>query len=299
MKKILFLIISVLMVFGCSKENEEVVGHNRMSYEEFCNKYFSGYLVNDTTKLVNLTKEVKYNQDETTYFVGTKNQKLWIGLFDTKTKKCIKEYVSHDEFPLDFTYDLGYGKTEIAHMDYLNVNNLFETQKGFACSISSQYSLYTIYIFNSIQTKYYLYREYNVYKGLSEWYDNTFLMQYNINNENNTLCLNEVGEILFDGYMDRKILSLNYTPTNLKDYIYINYDNDYIFIKNGTLQNNEATSHKRLNLFSRTEDKEIFTCEFRNIKNNILEIYLILTGISGDILNKTYKVNIQTFELEQ
>ena len=67
-------------------------------------------------------------------------------------------------------------------MDYLNVNNLFETQKGFACSISSQYSLYTIYIFNSIQTKYYLYREYNVYKGLSEWYDNTFLMQYNINN---------------------------------------------------------------------------------------------------------------------
>ena len=99
--------------------------------------------------------------------------------------------------------------------------------------------------------------------------------------------------------MDRKILSLNYTPTNLKDYIYINYDNDYIFIKNGTLQNNEATSHKRLNLFSRTEDKEIFTCEFRNIKNNILEIDLILTGISGDILNKTYKVNIQTFELEQ
>ena len=39
MKKILFLIISVLMVLGCSKENEEVVGHNRMSYEEFCNKY--------------------------------------------------------------------------------------------------------------------------------------------------------------------------------------------------------------------------------------------------------------------
>lgn len=82
MKKILFLIISVLMVSGCSKENE-VIGHNRMSYEEFCNKYFSGYLVNDTTKLVNLTKEIKYNQDETTYFVGTKNQKLWIGLFDT------------------------------------------------------------------------------------------------------------------------------------------------------------------------------------------------------------------------
>lgn len=35
MKKILFLIISVLMVFGCSKENEEVVGHNKMSYENF------------------------------------------------------------------------------------------------------------------------------------------------------------------------------------------------------------------------------------------------------------------------
>ena len=77
MKKILFLIISVLMVLGCSKENDDVVGHHRLSYEEFCNKYFSGYLVNDTTKLVNLTKEIKYNQDETTYFVGTKNQKLW------------------------------------------------------------------------------------------------------------------------------------------------------------------------------------------------------------------------------
>lgn len=301
MKKALFLIIAILTTIGCSKENEEekLQEPYKMSYGEFCHTYFAGYLVNDTTGLVNLTKEVKYNQDGTTYLVGTKEGKLWVAQFDTGTKKCIKEYISHDDFPLDFTYDLGYGKSEVAHMDYLNVHDFFDTSKGFACSIQSQYSLYTVYIFNSTHTKYYLSRYYDVYKGLSKWYNETYLMKrYSNNGDNNISCLDEEGNILFDGYIDSWVLSCSYIPINLEEYIYIDYNDDYIFMKNGNLQDNNIPS-KRLNLFSRVEGKELFTCEFENIENNILKFKLILTSISGDAQIKNYKVNINTFELEE
>ena len=54
---------------------------------------------------------------------------------------------------------------------------------------------------------------------------------------------------------------------------------------------------KRLNLFPRTEEKEIFTCEFGGIKNDILEFQLVIIGKSGNVQNKSYKINIKTFKL--
>lgn len=293
MKNILLLIIATLVISGCSKENEEKP--QRISYEEFCKNHFYGYLVNDTTQLINLTKEIKYNKDGTTYLVGTKSGKLWIALFDIETKKCIKEYISHADFPLDFTYDLGHGKNEIAHMDYLNVNTLFEMEKGFVCSITSLYSLYTIYIFNPTQTKYYLYR--GIDKDLIQWYDKTFLIPNLLNNGDNVLCVNENGDSLFSCNIDIRIFTHNYIPINSKDFLHISSDDNYIFIESETLQD-RSTTPKRLNLFTRTKEKEIFTCEFGNIENDILEIRLILTEASGATQNKDYRVNIRTLELE-
>lgn len=299
MKKILFFMMIALAIVGCNKEDEkEKQEPYKMSYENFCELYFDGYLVNDTTGLINLSREVKKpNEDGTIYLVGTKSGKCWIGKFDTKNKKCIKEYISKDDFPIDFVYDLGYGKSEIAHMDYLNVQELFETSKGFVCSIQSQYSLYTVYIFNSTNTKYYLCPAYEVYKGLSKWYNETFLMRQ-VSGKDDISCLDEEGNILCEGWIDNFVLSSNYIPINLKDFIYVNYDNRYIYIKNGTLQG-QNTPSKRINLFSRTEEKEIFTCEFGNIENDILQLKLTTTGKSGGIQNKDYKINVKTFELAQ
>lgn len=299
MKKILYLILITLTIAGCSKENDkEEQEPYRMSYEEFCYLYFDGYLVNDTTGLINLTNDIKPNQNETTYLVGTKSQKLWIGKFNTRNKKCIKEYISQDSFPIDFVYDLGYGKNETVHMNLLNVNDIFDTPKGFVCSIQSGYSLYTIYVFNSTHTKYYLVRDYNIYKGLSNWYNGTYLMRYYTDNENNILCLDQEGNSLFKGYIDNRILSCNYTPINSKDFVYIDYDDDYIFIRSGTLQTPDTPS-KKLNLFSRAEKDEVFTCEFESVKNDILQFKLTITSKSGNVQNKNYKININTFELVQ
>lgn len=298
MKKTL-LILATLIITGCGKEDDKEKQQEsyRMSYEAFCNLYFDGYLVNDTTGLINLTEDIKPNQDETTYLTGTKSQKLWIGKFSTRNKKSIKEYISQDDFPIDFVYDL-YGKNEIAHMDLLSVNDIFDTPKGFACSIQSGYSLYTVYVFNSTHTKYYLLRDYDIYKGLSKWYNGTFLIRYYTDNENNILCLDEEGNTLFEGYIDAGILSHDYLPTNLKEFVYISYDDDSIFIKKGTLQTSNTPSQK-LGLFSRTEDNEIYNCEFGSIENDILQLKLIITGKSGRVQNKDYKINIKTFELVQ
>lgn len=298
MKKALFL-MAIITMLGCSKDEdyeEERQKNPPMSYEMFCYLYFDGYLVNDTTGLTNLTDYTKPNQEETTYLVGRKNQKLWIGKFNTTNKQSIKEYVSQGDFPIDFVYDLGYGKNETAHMDLLNVNDFFDTPKGFVCSIQSSYSLYTVYVFNSIQTKYYLVRDYDIYKGLLNWYDDTFLIRYYTESGNNILCLDQNGDTIFSGYIDNRILACPYIPINLNDFLYIDFDDDYIFIKSGTLQTLNIHS-KRLNLFPRTEEKEIFTCEFGGIKNDILEFQLVIIGKSGNVQNKSYKINIKTFKL--
>jgi hypothetical protein len=230
-KKIIFTVIVLLFFAGCEKEEKispsNLPPSNKMSLDEFYDKYCYGYKVADTTNLSVLGKNVI---DEKIYLSGIRNKKLWIGKFDVNTKEQLFEFLDSEELPNK--KHLGFGEYEDFHIDKSDITkyiegedfniikvNVFDSEKNpyyNPLSSGSRWKTSLLIFDNDKSGKRYEYIEFDRV-NLMEWYDNSYLENIDITKKEEsslTTCFNQYGDTILTGranFLSEDVFPISFT----------------------------------------------------------------------------------------
>ncbi|MCD7977733.1 MAG: hypothetical protein LUG51_11460 [Tannerellaceae bacterium] len=110
MKRLLFAFMATLFFVSCSSESEEPDYPDPPSVtdpdQEYYEKYCFGFRVKDTTDFKALSFSY-FSESQTSYLIGTKSNKLWIGLFNSNNEQ-IKEYPTDEILELHHSIFIAY-----------------------------------------------------------------------------------------------------------------------------------------------------------------------------------------------
>ena len=96
---------------------------------------------NETVKedvLGTLGVKIQTVDKKSVYIGGIKNNKLWFGLFDNKTKEKIKEWKDNNEFERIVSTNNGYGNYVDVNIDYLQQTDNIQTENGLCVLLYPQ-----------------------------------------------------------------------------------------------------------------------------------------------------------------
>lgn len=320
---ILLVVFLIGIIYSCSEESKDVPNipsipetpvipeepseeDNKMSYQEFCYKYCKGYHVNDTTKLKVYTFGNPNNEIEEC-LIGSYKDKLWLGVFDIKTKECIKEYIGGETLSSEVVYDKGYGEKDSINLYDSKIKNIFLKENSFSCALESK-STKMFVIFNDG-----LYKSYLSSAGgatsylLLEWFDDTYLGSINTCNniytETGWTVFSKDGRILLssDNYLplDVGFFYLNYIDgyisTNYNEYVYASSTYGGIGLTKSSIDNSTGMS----TILYETDQHPKFICRFDSVKNDSLNLSLDLTFLSGKNEHRKYRIDIHTWEFNE
>ena len=98
-------------------------------------------IINETVKedvLGTLGVKIQTVDKKSVYIGGIKNNKLWFGLFDNKTKEKIKEWKDNNEFERIVSTNNGYGNYVDVNIDYLQQTDNIQTENGLCVLLYPQ-----------------------------------------------------------------------------------------------------------------------------------------------------------------
>ena len=115
-------------------------GNLKLRYTESTPNEISTKVENIYTNMVNkvirkdvlgtLGVKIETIDKQFVYIGGIKNNNLWFGLFNNKTKEKVKEWKDNSEFKRVVSTNTGYGNYKDVHIDYLQQTDNFQTENG-------------------------------------------------------------------------------------------------------------------------------------------------------------------------
>lgn len=232
MKRILLALFTITLFAACSK-NEESQPLNDVKSEP---NWYDNFKIKDTVNL-RVFKGFKVEDDTTLIGIcGARNQKLWIGLFDTKSKDQVTEY-NLDTIPAKRTKNLGYGETAEVEVEYILVSKFYKgvrspkivtTSGGVFTSVFVNY-IYDLYFINGNSHKKHSDFTQEYFK-LQPWYDDGAVVYSDIAG---CSSYNSIGNREYDWHSSSDFNTIeNPIIINSKEYIDISGTDEWHIYRN-------------------------------------------------------------------
>lgn len=319
MKRTFVLLCFAIILSSCSKdENIQPDPYkptpdipektdSALTFEEYYNKYCFGFKVKDTSNLKVMGKSYLITNEDTTYLIGTKDNKLWISRFNTSTKECFDEFICKDEFNLKKDIHLGYGEYKNIEIKIITVKDFYVTNNGFASRLELNQEIKDYIISNDGYIKEYLLLDrFTDDESLFKWYNNSFICRIdayaNPINADAYTCFDDKGNILFvqksNLYIEKNIsYPLNY-KVFANFYQMYNWDeeNPRPCISVCKYELKEDNNYKKFDLHILSSEKDVFTVCFHGIKNNSFDFSINIIEYSGNKYTKRFILDINTWK---
>lgn len=306
--KVCTVIICSLLLYSCGKEPNE--------WDEQQSNDFYGYKVENKNGLDMVSiNQCEYNED-TTLLTGIRNEKVWIGLFEEKSKKQLTEWSGSETINRTIKVDLGYGEQKEFEVTEFRLNELYKTTWGFVSALSYIHregnNLLTsndvvdkdIVLVNG--NKLTIYHTNGSCGLISNWFQNSIICQLP---RNNYIVLSPEG---------KEITTLKEVPDD-KWYINlipVSYTEDIGLIRAGMHpQNEELGQYTRIRKRDHAVAKNIWSTDIPSLKNlegdahintTVLEqnnpiwkFQIDITNRNGSKQQIVFTINVETGELTE
>lgn len=282
MKKLFIFtfVLSLLSLISCSKGEER--------QEEVKDPYikFGGFHVKDTTGLRFLNS---IQTEKTTYLLGLRNKKLWIGKFDKYGKEQLHEWNDDEDFLPEIK--LGYGEITVLNLQTALFAILSEEEEHFAIIAEPNFynnKIKGLYIADHKEIQSYHYNGwaikwldcYLIYSLRSSLPDSFYKM------------LSKKGEPLFE----RKefINPDEHTPISIEESIYHPSSKDLYRLN---LKTGETIWETHILLDNIPNDAEL-SSKITSKENSFWTYSVNITYYSGEKETRQFKINIDNGEIE-
>lgn len=277
-----------------------------VSKKEIHRLFCYNYAVEDTTGILSgemtIFNPLIYQENDTTYLVGFKKDKIWIGTFNKQTKEQIDEWidteptskiqkihVSYGNYK-EFTINNGYVKSFIRDGDDIILNLSLINDR------ESDTYWHTMLCFRKEgKTKKYFYKD-SRFRPIQNWHENSYLLNIDVSQEpyytddNVYTCFSDKGDVILSGKLSYR-LDKTWFPTSFDEFIYI--DQPYgkkLFIYKWSISKDKTIWSKDLGYD--VENNVQYTSSIAKKNGNIWTFNTRIIPISGREYTLIYDVNI-------
>lgn len=177
--------------------------------DDYYQRHTYGYKVKDT---INLTPYWFQEEEDIAYIIGTRDDKLWVGVFDANNKDQLFEATDSEKFNWTKRVHIGYGEYEDYQIEEITVNNISNDYKRIQLVINNYYLQLW---FTQSNKKYDIKWE---HLSIIDWYNQSILVKIYNDAKSDYTCLSENGEVLFNGFSNHFIFDLSF-PINYHDFV--------------------------------------------------------------------------------
>lgn len=277
-----------------------------LTLNDYYQRYTYGCKVKDTTSLKPYWYEEK---EDKAYLIGTRNEKLWIGVFDTNSKDQLFEATDSEKFDWTKRVHIGYGEYKNYLINKISVNEIFEDNKLIRLTYfdnENYVSFYTIW-FTESNNKYDL-RYYN--SPVIPWHSQSILadiIDENITDGRTYTCFSEKGDKIFNGYSNHFYAPESF-PVDYYDFVRFNqthgYNNDnilvpYIEVYLSSLNKDDFNYAKEIKqlFYPKSHDYKM-DITLLNQNGNIWTFKIDITEYSGEKHSHTVDIDINAEDTE-
>lgn len=260
-------------------------------------------IINETVKedvLGTLGVKIQTVDKKSVYIGGIKNNKLWFGLFDNKTKEKIKEWKDNNEFERIVSTNNGYGNYVDVNIDYLQQTDNIQTENGLCVLLYPQNHKAIFINDNKISSAALIPRN---KVSLKTWYNKSILIQSEEEYcENDYFVYSDEGELItsfhnidvFDEYNTDTWYPCSYTEVigiGLRacwyDILRVALDSPYVW--------EEIVWSTQIDLFlSLASSYSVrMTSKLISINDNLWEMEYEAVKFSGDRIKTHFIINVE------
>lgn len=274
------------------------------SIDEFYTWHCFGFMIKDTTGILsgkNVYFKPQTSQKDTTYLVGIKNDKIWIGTFNTNTKEQLNEWTDTETISRTQKAHIGYGKYEEFTINHAEVRSFIKNGENVIMELvlendeKSNTHNFTMLSFRNkgITKRYFVTNTSN--QPLIKWHDNSYLFNIDARKEpyvqgDYYTCFDEGGNIIITGKMFQWHNAEMLFPINFDEYLYFDYGYKSIHISKKSISSGDNLWVKILVDDFDTDSK--FTPSLISRKDNIFRFKIDVTEYSGNKYSVIYDINI-------
>lgn len=291
-----------------------------------CSKDLPEYDYSSSTKKeYNINNEGLFIDDESIneneiIFNGRIDNKLWIGCYNTSTKKQIFEWTGNDKLETDILLDLGYGEFSKVKVDRFFLRDFYYIDSRLyfildAKPSSDDYEYRGKELFSDLyfidnnklikKQRSFAYPTYDVYKKIIPWYNYSI---FTMDEGNKYICFSEKGDILYKIDMKgAQDLNINYDlskyePVNLEEGItdYVRRSSirgTYLSFEKDNLKSKEHLWRKATESLKSVTENDRLDSKSISKKNNIWSYSYHFTSMDGSKFTITINVNIESGEI--
>lgn len=318
MKNIIFLILSLLVITGCGKneESQPPIQNPIPPYvptmEDYYNRYCFGFKVKDTSNLTVMGCNTMAEASDTTYLSGVRNGKLWIGKFSTSLKGQLSDWSDSENINLSQKVHNGYGEYTSFTISKMRVVENIERKNSTLLIINTsgvvdyQTIGCTMMLFlQDGKSKKHIVPWCYSEKGIP-WYNESYLAMVDISEEpyscNGITCFDTNGDVIYHITGSNYLVEGKSFPLNYSDMICFSSSNmppEYIkpairIIKTKIDSKSYDESIWENNFpYPKSHDYK-FTTTLINKNGNIWTFELDFTELSGEKHSHKISIDIET-----
>lgn len=182
------------------------------SIKEIYEAKYYGFIVKDTSNLIVLGCDVLANNNDITYLSGVKNDKLWIGQFNTTSKTLISDFVDSERFDLNRKLHIGYGEYIDLTVNSSKVKAFYSSNGSWAAEIclmnkdKDRFNESNVFIFKAQNSSKKYFRDRYSFNTFRKWYKDSYLAYVDIQDQSNSnnlfTCFSNKGDVIISGHSD-------------------------------------------------------------------------------------------------